>query len=497
MKLHSIRFKVSVLYTLVLGAILLVYSLFLYFNLSYVVFHEIDRDLKKKATEIQNTIYRYSEAFQSHEEAGAISLRRALHLEQQESSEFFQWPSIKRLDHAWRSTIQVLGIRQDYIVVFTHLGEVVEKSYNVDQALLAELSKSFPITAVKTSINNIMVNNRQLRVITRPLYLSGRIQYIIQLATPTESRHFLLKNKMKVIMISIPIFLLGTSFLGAFFVHRVFKPVKEVTETARGFTHKDLSQRVALQHEDEEIKSLVNAFNEMLTSLETSFRHIEEFSSNVAHELKTPLAIIQGELEVTLRKKRTAEEYREAIEVAISESRKLQKTVNDLLFLAKLDYKTEMINLLPLELNKFMQNIYDKRHPLAREKNIAMNLQTTDMPLVVAADPPHLERLFFNLIDNAIKYTPANGRIDITLAPQGGMLQVEIRDSGIGIKPENLPKIFDRFFYANNGTAPSIASGLGLSIAQTIAKIHNGHIRASSQVGQGSVFTVFLPLVYG
>jgi two-component system, OmpR family, heavy metal sensor histidine kinase CusS len=495
LKFRSVRFKVTILYTSILGLILIAYSLLLYVNLNYIVFHEITVSLKKKAAEVEQIISLYSQAFEAEKEDFALPLKRALHLEELESTEFFQWPSVKKLDQRWRFTNQALEMARDYIVIYTPEGELVEKSRNIDPALLSTLEQSRRQSPIlRTSIRNLATRDQELRVITRPVFQSGEIKYIIQLATPTAAHLLLLRSKLKLILITIPLFLLATSTLGVFFVNRVFKPVKAITQAAQRISSRDMSKRVQLEHSDEEIKSLVEAFNGMISRLEKSFRHIEDFSSNVAHELKTPLAIIRGELEVALRKERSSAEYQKAIQVALEELQRLLKTINDLLLLAKLDYRTEVLTFETVDLNEFLREITEQGKLMAAEKGVSVTMTAAKRPLTISANKLHLRRLFLNLLDNAIKFTPPGGRVNILVSRHSAQAEVAVRDTGKGISEEDLPKIFQRFFSCANTDQPSLATGLGLDLVQSIAKIHNGSVNVTSQLGQGSVFTVRLPI---
>ena len=495
MKLHSVRFKISILYTVILGAILIAYSALLYVNLSYVVFHEIDKNLKKKALEIEDVINAYSKLFEADRESTPVSLKRTIHLDESEKDELFQWPSIKRLDQSWKYKIQTLGIKQYYIVIFYPTGEVIEKSNNIEDADLSLLEKDFKsVPKDRVVIKNSISKEEPLRIITRPFYRWGRIKYIIQLATPLEPQLFILRSKLKLILITIPIFLLFASFLGRFFVIRIIRPIAEITQMARTISYKDMSKRVGLKHGDEELRSLVDGFNGMISRLEKSFKYIEEFSSNVAHELKTPLAIIRGELEVALRKDRTPREYKKAIDVSLDESQRMLKTINDLLLLAKLDYRTEIFKFEQFDLNEFLTEIYEQSKIFASTKNITVDIALPPQTMKINANKLHLRRLFFNLIDNAIKFTPPGGKIDIIARRKDKLAIIAISDTGVGIAEEDLPKIFDRFFHLDRTQEASSANGLGLSIVQSIAKIHHGVVEVKSQLGKGSIFTTTLPL---
>ena len=495
MKVHSVKFKISILYTVILGVILVAYSIMLYLGLSYLVYREIDRNLQKKAGEIGETVRDYSQLLKTDKTNIPVSLRRTLHLDEVELDELLQWPSIKKLDQLWNYKVQALGIKQDYIVVYYPEGEVAEKSNNVDGPLFEVLETSFKgAVKSKTAIKNLVMKDVRLRVLTTPLYYANRPKYIIQLATPVEKQQFTLWRRWKIIATTIPLLLFLASFIGRFLVAKIFTPVNDIIKTARTISYEDMSKRVELAHADEELEPLADAFNDMIARLDKSFKYIEEFSSNVVHELKTPLAIIRGELELALRKERSPREYRQAITVALDEAQRMLKTINDLLLLVKLDYRTEAFKFERLDLVDFLNEICEQSKILATEKDIVVSLEAPFKSLAIEADRLHLRRLFLNLIDNAIKFTPKGGRINIAVSCRDRFVYAAICDTGVGIAGEDLPKIFDRFFHVDRTSEAPSVNGLGLSIVQSVAKIHRGQVEVSSQLGKGSTFTVQLPL---
>ena len=495
MKPRSIRFKITILYTAILGVILLVYSVLLYVNLSRVIYREIDKKLKMKLIEVEWIFDAYTNLLAPNEYGTALPLKRALHLEDFEKQEAFQWPSIKKADQDWKYKIQMLGIKEDYIVVYYPSGEVIEKSGNVSNEIAAILKKNFPRETVNSRIISYMGNDVYLRIISRPYYRWGRIKYVIQLATPLDAHLFILRSKLELILMTIPAVLFFTSFLGRFFVIKIFQPITEIIQTAQTISHEDMSKRVVLSHADEEIRLLVDGFNDMIERLEKAFKYTEEFSSNVAHELKTPLAIIRGELEVVLRKEYPPEEYRRAITVSLEEVQRMLRTINDLLLLARLNSRTEVFTFETVDLIEFLTEIHEQIKVVANGKKISVELDVPTEKLSINANQLHLRRLFFNLLDNAIKFTPQGGLIKISLVREEDFALVRISDTGIGISDEDLPKIFDRFFHSDQtGHTPS-ATGLGLSIVQSIAKIHHGSIDVESELGRGTTFTTKLPLV--
>lgn len=495
MKVHSVKFKISVLYTLVLGVILSLYSVLLYLNLSYVIYHETDRNLRQKASELAGVISTYSEMLEADKETIPVSLKRAIDFDQVEKSEVFQWPSVKKVDQQWKYKIQALRISQDFIAIYYPSGEILQASGNMDKEVLAALQADVKLVpADKVLIKNLSANGIHLRVVSFPLYRWNKIKYIAQLATTLDPQLFVLRSKLKVILITVPLFMILTSFVGSFFVVKTFEPIGRIVETARTISYKDMAKRVELPHADDELKPLVEGFNDMISRLERSFKYIEEFSSNAAHELKTPLAIIRGELEVALRKDRPAQDYKKAIGVALDECQRMLKTINDLLLLTKLDYHTEVFKFESVDLVEFIREIYEQSRSIASEKQIDVSLNASQEPLLIQADKLHLRRLFFNLIDNAVKFTPRGGKIDLRIEKRGQWVSVSIADTGVGIAQEDLHRIFDRFFHIDRTQEAPSVNGLGLSLVQSISKIHHGGVEVRSELEKGSVFTVKLPL---
>jgi signal transduction histidine kinase len=318
--------------------------------------------------------------------------------------------------------------------------------------------------------------------------------FVIQVGTAQEPFMQQLRNWLYSISIGVPLILLLTSFVGRLLANRILQPVYEITDLANRITQQDLSARIKNKNFGMEMEALVESFNEMIARLEKSFRHIEQFSYHAAHELKTPLTIIQGEANLLLRKDRPIHEYKQALRIVLEESPRGLKTVDDLLLLTKLGYQPEAFKFEHFDFMEFLNEIVEQNRLLALNKGIAvrMDFQQLAPPLTVNGDRLHLRRLFFNIIDNAIKFTPQGGCVDMRIERGRGKIMTFISDTGPGISPENLEKIFEEFYRSDKN---SPGSGLGLSIAYRIAKIHQGEIQVDSQLGRGTTFRVILPLL--
>ncbi|MDP3041673.1 MAG: ATP-binding protein [Candidatus Omnitrophota bacterium] len=310
-----------------------------------------------------------------------------------------------------------------------------------------------------------------------------------------------LQNKVMGMMILIIVpALVIVGLVGSMFfllTRRILSSVEDIAVTTRNINLKSLSGRVSTANLETEIEYLAKSINLMLERLECSFEYIKEFSSSIGHELKTPLAIIKGESEIALRKERQAEDYRKALSVNIEEANRMIRIVEDLVFLAKLDYNPDNINKETFDFIPFFTDIQNRAQTLVKQKQINLTAEIPEVSVILEGNKLHLSRLFFNLIQNAVKFTPSGGRINLTVRPEGNMLKVAVSDTGLGISEEDLPKIFQRFFHKEKSQAESIDSiGLGLSIAKSIAKFHKGDIEAKSKLGEGTTFTVILPVLY-
>ncbi len=493
MNYKSIRFKFSILYTSVLGIILIIYSGFFYFSLSTTLYSDLDKDLKTKARVISDTIHSYLEVLGEDDRSLDFAIRRIITLKGDHPLQ----DDILDIEQNWLRRFDQLNLQEDYIHFASVQGRSIVKSRNLENDLRAVLLSNVKLKKGEAvTFRKFKFEKRNLQFVQIPFYFQGEPRYIIQVGTSQMPIIDFLKQRVFSFVVFIPIILFLTSFVSRLLVVRTLKPVTEITKTARNITHNDLSRRIHSQDVDEELLSLVQAFNEMIARLERSFKLIEEFSSQVAHELKTPIAVIRGECELSLRRSRNAEEYRRVISVNLEEAQRMLKLVEDLLLLAKLDYRADLFKFDQIEVNKFFEEIQDQGSMLALEKSIDVRLQGPSHPLVVHGDPVHLRRLFFNIIHNAIKFTPPQGNIHIRVRQEKQNLVTTISDTGIGITQEDLPRILDRFFRVDRTEQiQESGHGLGLNIAQSIAKIHGGHIRAESQVSQGAVFIVILPLV--
>jgi signal transduction histidine kinase len=248
----------------------------------------------------------------------------------------------------------------------------------------------------------------------------------------------------------------------------------------------------------DELQRLSETLNSMLERLEAAFKKIIQFTADASHELRTPVAVMRTRTELSLRKPRSADEYRETLAQVHSELEKTSELVERLMLLARADYGVEALQLSTTDLREIVREVCGQGKMLSAAKEIDFRQQIQEIPLWVKADAHALRRLFLILVDNAVKYTPQGGRVDVVVGQENGFAIGEVRDTGIGIAPEDLPNVFERFYRADKARSrESGGVGLGLSIGRWIAEAHGGTIDVQSSPGGGSIFRVRLPLFDG
>jgi heavy metal sensor kinase len=392
--------------------------------------------------------------------------------------------------------------------------------YHADGTLLFDDSPQERSERLKTAVSEALRGERRqtqihghesdMRVLTQPITYSGRIIGALQVGLALEDVGDTMKTLLKVMLLLAPAMLLLATGGGLFLANRAIAPIDRITRTAQRISAEDLSQRINLRGPDDEMGRLAYTFDAMLARIEGAFEQQRRFAADASHELRTPLTAMIGQIDVALDRPRDAESYRATLATVREQSQRLARLSNDLLFLARSDAQALQANHEPLDLSMLLPAIVAQVEPLAQahDQFIVLN---HDAPLPVCGNEDDLIRLFLNLLDNAIRYTPLGGTItlsgkleprdlglprpsDSSLKPQASSLIIAVSDTGPGIAPEHLPHLFDRFFRVNRGRSRAQGgAGLGLSIARSIVQAHGGRLLVASTVGQGSTFTVILP----
>lgn len=329
------------------------------------------------------------------------------------------------------------------------------------------------------------------RVYTLPVMDNDKLVGYVQASQSLESVEMTLQRLRFSLFLGIPFLTLFAALGGYFLAGRALQPVDAITRTARRISAEDLSARLNLRNDGDELGRLASTFDDMLARLDDSFRRERQFIADASHELRTPLAVMQTIIAVTRSKKRNAHAYEQALDDLGEETSRLRSLTEDLLLLARGEPSTSA-QWEHLDLSSLLKDVAESLTPLAEAKGLALECRVRPH-LTVNSDRDGLIRLFVNLVGNAIKFTES-GCVTISTQVSEKIVRIAIQDTGIGITKEHLERIFDRFYRVDPARSRTQAgAGLGLAIALQIAHALGGDISVNSELGVGTTFFVTLP----
>jgi heavy metal sensor kinase len=292
----------------------------------------------------------------------------------------------------------------------------------------------------------------------------------------------------------VPCGVLAAAIGGYWMSRRALAPVDQIASTARAISARQLGRRLEVPATGDELQRLSETLNDMLARLESAFAETSRFTADASHELRTPVSLIRTTAEVALRRPRSGEEYREALEGILQESERTSVLVQDLLTLTRADAGADAWSPSRFDLRALIDTLGGKLATLCETRGLTLRVDLPGQPVPVDGEPAALGRLVTILADNAAKYTPAPGNVSLTLRVLEDAAEIEVADTGIGIGAEDLPRVFDRFYRADKARSRDAGgAGLGLSIAQSIAERHGGSISIESEAGSGCRARVRLP----
>lgn len=457
----TVTFRLTSQYTIIFtGLSLLVFVLF-YITLTTQLRQRMDEDLFQKSIEIEELSLKYSgEALRQE-----IKRETASH-----------------------------GTKTIFILIY---------SSNLELLAASDLTEWKGLELDKMAVDNLFSNREFFDTIAIPGHrhkiriISKRIPdgKIIRLGHTLKDDEKLIKSYKRTAGIYTLLMVLCGSLLGWFVATQAMAGVKRVTRSAIRIGHGDLTHRVSLKNEGEEISNLAIAFNEMSEKIQLLVTELIEATDNIAHDLRSPVTRIRGIAETTFTGKQELDEYREMAGMVIEECDHLNEMINTMLEITVVESGNAVFSTTTVDMVGMIKNACELFQSVAEEKNILLKINTSSEPLETLGDISRLQRVIANLLDNAIKYSSVGGEITLSIKGTQNNIIISVADLGIGIDENDLPRIFKRF-YRKDPSRSTPGSGLGLSLARATIRAHQGDITVESILGKGSTFTITLPRIF-
>ena len=458
--IHSIKFRFTIWYLLVLAILLIALSTGVFFYLSRSLYRSLDNSLELRSTQLR-------------------SIQDIL--ESMRQGEFREQ----------------LG---EIVILYFYSGDqLVEVSPRGISIPVDDETKSQAIDGASSFTTIQTTEGERLRLFAVPININilgpppGIQPAALVIARSTRQIDNAIAKLVRTFVVAVPLALALAAAGGIFLAGRALKPVDRIAQTAQEIGENDLSRRINVNTKDE-LGRLAATLNAMIGRLERAFQRQKQFTDDASHELRAPLAVIEAESSLALQKERPPSDYRQSLETISQEAKQMSGLIDRMLLLARADAGKEQWNFTQVDLSRLISNLSADIEVLCQEKGLSFQLGHME-ELVVKGDEARLRELFMNLLDNAVRYTPSPGAVSVSLRREVQMAVVTITDTGVGIPAEHIPLIFDRFYRVDKSRSRAEGgSGLGLAICRHIAGAHGGKIEVESQVGAGSTFSVWLPL---
>jgi heavy metal sensor kinase len=378
-----------------------------------------------------------------------------------------------------------------FCVVYDAHGKVLERT--------EELAADSVPPAPQGALGGPEVHDATVPIVGRQRVLTGGLRwqdrpFTVVLLAPLEEVDRELGLVRTALLLAVPITLIVAGAWGYLMARKALAPLERLRRSTEEITASRLDRRLPVANAHDELGRLTQTVNAMIARLERSFAEVRRFTADASHELRTPLTVIRTEAEVALSKPLDPNEFRNLLGSILEECERLTRLTDQLLALAREDAGVARAQPEPLDLAAVVRGVVEDMRPLAEVRGLQLHAELNGA-LPARGDALRLRQVFLNVVDNAIKYTPPGGQIEVLACLSGQEYLVTVRDTGVGIAPEHLPQVFDRFYRVDKGRSREQGgTGLGLSIAHSIVVAHGGRIELASTLGQGTTCTVRLPV---
>jgi len=468
----SLRNRIALYYTIATAILVALVFTILFFMVERMVYKQFDDEVNNEVTEVFTDAH-----VTSHDFTSFSRFKHCIDDKEINSNE---------TEHKEKETSKV---DTEFIQLVNIQGQVINKSVNLGRNVLI-----FKPNQTKTIYFNSTINNSTIRQGQLPLFnRDGIIKGYLIVAVPMKKAIIVLNDLQNVFLFSFPGIIVTLFVLTRLIAGKSIRPIEKVIATAEKMTQTNLNHRIELPYHQDELYRLSVTINALLDRMQEAFQREKQFTADASHELKTPLAVVKGTLEVLVRKPREKEHYETKIQFCLKEINRMARLIDQLLLLARYESNKMNPHREGVILSVALDSVTVRLQPIALEKEILFKVFGTENAFV-AADPSMLEIILENILSNAIKYSPPRSMITITMERKSSSLACSITDQGIGIPEEKLNAIFERFYRVdesrNSGTG---GFGLGLSIVKKLADLQQIKVSVTSREKIGTTFTLTFP----
>jgi two-component system, OmpR family, sensor kinase len=493
-RLVGIRVQLTLWYTAIFALLILLFSLIFYSTLSAFLASGVDSALQLRAQQIAAGVSSESGRIVIQDVSGELPGLDATSPSGTEGQNASKTNQIGSPNNTSQYGAQADVNFGTLVRILDTRGQTTYISPAFHALSLPEESFSSPLHGIPWQGTVTAHNGQAVRVYSATLTDNGVVFGVLQVGESLAQLTTTLQSITISLFVITPFVLLLGAVGSYWLAKRAFRPMLHLTRTAREIKAGDLHRRVPVPQARDEVRDLALTLNEMIGRLDQAFTQQRRFVADASHELRTPVTVIRSISDVALEEPLDLEGCVEALREIGGESERLGRLINDLLTLARADEKQVVLDYEPVRLDLLALDVAATMMPLAVERGIELRVEGL-IPVTVLGDTARLIQVMIGLVDNALTYTDAGGMVTLSVEGNGTMAHFVVRDTGIGIAPEDIPHIFERFYRADPARSRvASGSGLGLSIAEWAVRIHGGFLTVESQVGQGSTFTVTLPL---
>ncbi|MBM3422501.1 MAG: HAMP domain-containing protein [Chlorobi bacterium] len=470
----SLRNRIALYYTIATAVLLALVFTLVFYTVERVVFNHFDEELEREVSEILD------ERPQGTFDVWKFDLSDDDHNSDADDDD----DRMKRDDEKSEDDDD-----EEFFQLVSHEGTVVSRSANLAGNTLAFLPGLQEKRFRTGTVGQLAVRQIQVPLTDQ----KGKPEGYLLAAVPVRDAVIVLEDLKQVLLVSYPAIILTLFILTRVIAGRSIRPVEEVIAAAEKITRENLDHRIPLPRNHDELHRLSATINSLLDRLQDAFQREKQFTADASHELKTPIASIKGTLEVLVRKPRAREQYEERIRFCLKELERMTGLIDQLLLLARYESGGMTAHMAPVDLSLHIREAIGRMHSEALQKNIPISFDGPHS-CMVSADPAMLDMILENILSNALKYSPSDSTIAVTLSGSDGYPLCSIADNGIGIPEEKLSRVFERFYRVDESRSSGTGgSGLGLAIVKKLADLQHITVSIKSPTDSGTTVELRFP----